>query len=89
MSVVVEAVIGGLGFVLLMVSVVGLAAGCAAALDGERLERCPRCHRVGLAAGTAMHVDGCPHRLRAWVANAAHLAHRAPGHWATGLHVRH
>lgn len=47
--------------------------GLAGMLMGERIERCQRCHGIGLTSGGRRHPEGCPahsgsrvsHRVRA------------------------
>ncbi len=37
--------------------------GLFAAAAGERVERCARCHHMGVTSGGVVHREGCPHRL--------------------------
>lgn len=47
-------------------AVVELAAvvGFLGVLTGERIERCPRCHHIGLTTDSKFHEHGCPINLR-------------------------
>lgn len=61
-----------LTLVLLVMSVVVMVLGLYGTALGERFERCPRCHRMGLSAGRRMHPDGCPRSLLRRVAEVFH-----------------
>jgi hypothetical protein len=61
--VLVWAVLGAFSGVLVAVSAWGMVVGFVAVLSSEKLERCPRCGRQGLAQHGQMHADGCPPRV--------------------------
>lgn len=54
-----EVVIAVIAATLVVVSVVGMAIGVETWLAGERFERCPSCHRLGLTARGVRHPAGC------------------------------
>jgi len=81
---VVEAVAGTaavlLILVLLAVSVSIMLLGLYGSALGERFERCPRCHRLGLSAGGHMHPDGCPRSPHLAVASRRSWHHVTSAH---------
>lgn len=65
MSDIAEIVIGTLGSFLFVLSAYGVMVGGEAALSGERIERCPKCHRRAWTTHGTVHPDGCPRSMRA------------------------
>lgn len=71
-------------------AIVELAAvvGFLGVLTGERIERCPHCHRDGLTTDGELHELGCPIDLRErWV----RFAHASLHDWHGGhsVHFKH
>lgn len=62
--------------VVLVWAIIDWAAvvGLFGALMGERIERCPRCHHVGLTVDERIHEHGCPMGVRE---HASHVWHRS------------
>lgn len=64
---------------LLLFAAWALLVGTIGMLSKERLERCPRCHRLGLTEHGRRHPNGCPPHLVHLHAIAPD-GHGRPGH---------
>lgn len=69
-------VVAGLGVFTTFAATVGLLG----TVTGERLQRCPRCHRYGLSLDGQPHADRCP----PGILDRLHAVHLSPLH----VHLR-
>ncbi|HUB69703.1 MAG TPA: hypothetical protein VL984_04730 [Acidimicrobiales bacterium] len=76
----VAAIFGG---ALLGFTTYAFIIGVVGAISGGRFERCPRCHRHGLAVSAPLHADGCP------PLSFAERVRQAGAVWSRTLHLGH
>lgn len=71
--------VGALSGVVLLFAMWALLVGTIGMLSKERVERCPRCHRLGLTEHGRRHPHGCPSHLVHLHAVASDTEHAVEG----------